>query len=112
MVGQWKSVLFAAFLVSVIGSNAASRGKRQSEDAPDIEKILEDPSHPDHIYARWNYTDHKLGSSIEQMMKKLMPMVIRGSSSIDLSGPCMAAMFKMFLGMRQGKLWPFLSKND
>ncbi|GFT33769.1 uncharacterized protein TNCV_4382841 [Trichonephila clavipes] len=98
MAGQWKWVLFAAFWMGVF-----------REGATDMESILEDPDHPDYIYAKWNYSDHKLAESMEQMMKKLMPMVIRGSSSIELSGPCMGAMFKMFLGMRQGKLWPFLS---
>ncbi|CAL1270723.1 unnamed protein product [Larinioides sclopetarius] len=74
----------------------------------EIEKILENPDHPDYIYASWNNTDKKLTESTEQIMKKLMPMVIRSSSSVELSGPCMAAMFKMLMGMRQGKLWPFL----
>ncbi|GIY04854.1 uncharacterized protein CDAR_232841 [Caerostris darwini] len=113
MACQWKVVLFAAFLMSVFGTNVATRDKRQSdEEMPsEIEKIMEDTDHPDFIFAHWNHTDKKLAQSIEQMMKKLMPMVIRGSSSVELSGPCMGAMFKMMMGMRQGKLWPFLSKE-
>ncbi|GBM38014.1 hypothetical protein AVEN_206845-1 [Araneus ventricosus] len=111
MGGQWKVLLSAVFLATVFGTASATRAKRQSEEMSEIEKILENPDHPDYIYASWNNTDKKLAESTEQIMKKLMPMVIRSSSSVELSGPCMAAMFKMLMGMRQGKLWPYLSKD-
>ncbi|GIY48245.1 hypothetical protein CEXT_181211 [Caerostris extrusa] len=59
---QWKVVLFAAFLMSVFGTNVATRDKRQSdEEMPsEIEKIMEDTDNPDFIFAHWNYTEKNL----------------------------------------------------
>ncbi|XP_054720877.1 LOW QUALITY PROTEIN: nose resistant to fluoxetine protein 6-like [Uloborus diversus] len=106
MPAAWK-VLFAAFCL--ISTAVAVRDRRQNgEDSNENsvgDKPWENPDHPDYIAASWNYTDHKLAETVEQMMKRLMPTVIRSSSSVELSGPCMAALFKMMLGIRQGKLW-------
>lgn len=104
-----KVVLFFGLCLLFVGPGVSgSREKR--EEMSEIDKILEDPDHPDHIAASWNATDHSFSKTVEQMMKKLMPMVIRSSSSIELSGPCMAALFKMMLGLRQGKLWAYRCK--
>ncbi|KAF8787890.1 hypothetical protein HNY73_009442 [Argiope bruennichi] len=109
MGGQWKVILSAVFLVIAYGTVSASRVKRQNEEMSEIEKILENPI-SEKFLASWKNPGTKI-SKMSPMMKKLMPMVIRSSSSVELSGPCMSAMFKMLMGMRQGKLWPYLSKD-
>ncbi|KAG8178211.1 hypothetical protein JTE90_026979 [Oedothorax gibbosus] len=102
------TILFIGLLFLL--SNVSGNREKRDEEMSEIDKILEDPDHPDHIAAAWNATDHSFSKTVEQVMKKLMPMVIRSSSSVDLSGPCMAALFKMMLGIRQGKLWASRSK--
>lgn len=94
-------------LIFVLGDVAAEKVKRQSEDEeePTMEKIMDSPDHPNYIEANWNNTEHKLNEVIQQMMKRLMPMVIRSSSSVELSGKCMQSLFKMMLALRQDKLW-------
>lgn len=104
-IGIFACAIF--LLIFVLGDIAAEKVKRQSEDEEEetLEKIMDNPDHPDYILANWNYTDHKLNEMIEQMMKRLMPMVIRSSSSVELSGKCMQSLFKMMLAMRQNKPW-------
>ncbi|KFM76134.1 Nose resistant to fluoxetine protein 6, partial [Stegodyphus mimosarum] len=106
MEGNWKVFFWAACFAIIFSMSDAKKVKREDEDNS-MDKILNDPSHPDYISANWHNTDVKIAQGVEQMMKKLMPMVIRSSSSVDLSGPCMASLFKMMLGLRQSKTWAF-----
>ena len=93
-------------LIFVLGVTTQEKVKRQGENEEETyEKIMEDPDHQNYIEANWNFTDYKLNEMIEQMMKRLMPMMIRSSSSVELSGKCMQALFKMMLALRQNKLW-------
>lgn len=109
-MGISRQVVLCGVLL-VLGLSAASRTKRQDDEEDDtVAKVASSPDHPDFILANWNYTDHKFQETVEQMMKRMMPMVIRGSSSIELSGPCMQSLFKLMMGVRQSKVWAYRRK--
>lgn len=99
------------FILFFSGESIAGKVKRESEeDENSLEKIIDNPDHPNYVGANWNNSDNKLKEAVEQMMKRVMPMVIRSSSSVELSGKCMQALFKMMLAVRQSKLWAFRCK--
>ncbi|KAG8178210.1 hypothetical protein JTE90_026978 [Oedothorax gibbosus] len=103
-----EGLVFRIFcLVALFCSSMAAKKKPDKEPSikDSLEAILGNPDHPDFISVSWNNSDYKVTEANEQMMKKMMAMVIRQSSEIELSGPCMSALFKLMQAMRKQKLW-------
>lgn len=102
---HWKVLLgLACLMVSALGLARSADGE---EDRNSMEYILSHPEHPDYYPVAWNDTDYKLIKATEDAVKKLMPMIVRQSSEINLSGPCMASLFKMILAIRKQKVWAY-----
>lgn len=101
----WIVCIFAIFEVAICATEKNS--KDDEVDKNSVEYILEHPEHPDFYAVGWNYTDYKLMKSTEDLVKKIMPMIIRQSSEITISGPCMAALFKMLLAFKKQTPWAY-----
>lgn len=106
---QWSAALGIVCLLAVFDVAISATGKNGTaeEDTNSIEYILQHPEHPRFHPVAWNDTDYKLIKGTEDMIKKLMPMIVRQSSEINLSGPCMAALFKMILAIRKQRTWAY-----
>lgn len=109
---EWRVVLgivvWQAITILAATPDQEKNGEVQ-EDTNSIEYILEHPEHPMFYPVAWNDSDYKMIKATEDMVKKIMPMVIRSSSEIDLSGPCMASLFKMILAIKKQKMWAYNS---
>lgn len=101
----WIVCIFAIFDVAICATEKNS--KNDEEDKNSVEYILQHPEHPDYHAVGWNYTDYKLMKATEDLVIKLMPIIIRQSSEITISGPCMAALFKMLLAFRKQTFWAY-----
>lgn len=54
--------------------------------------------------------ENKMKNLIDDVIKKVLPYVIRSSADIRLSGRCMASIFKLVLGMQKLQEWAIKSK--
>ena len=54
----------------------------------------------------------KMKNLIDDVIKKVLPYVIRSSADIRLSGRCMASIFKLVLGMQKLQEWAIKSKSN
>ncbi|GFR15109.1 nose resistant to fluoxetine protein 6 [Trichonephila clavata] len=52
----------------------------------------------------------KMKSLIDDVIKRVLPFVIRSSADIRLSGRCMASIFQMVIGMQKLQEWAVRSK--
>lgn len=54
----------------------------------------------------------KMKGLIDDVIKKVLPYVIRSSADIRLSGRCMASIFQLVLGMQKLQEWAIKSKTN
>lgn len=102
----------AICLIALFSSNMAAKekSKKEPQDKDSLEAILNNPDHPDFLYVSWNNSDYKVIDATNQMVKKMMAMVIRSSSDVEISGPCMSALFKLMQAIRKQNPWAYKCK--
>ncbi|XP_015917242.1 nose resistant to fluoxetine protein 6 isoform X2 [Parasteatoda tepidariorum] len=93
-------------LLILPGLNYA-RDRKSNKDDLSLGDPLQNPNHPDHIFAKWNASDHEIIASTEKFAKKIMAMAIRSGSEVQLSGPCMSALFKLIQAIRKQAIWAY-----
>ena len=107
---EWRCAFWIVCLIAFFDVAICATEKNDKEDEVDknsVEYILQHPEHPDFYSVGWNDTDYKLIKATEDLVKKIMPIIIRQSSEITISGPCMAALFKMLLAFKKQKVWAY-----
>ncbi|KFM61611.1 hypothetical protein X975_19597, partial [Stegodyphus mimosarum] len=71
---------------------------------PPITEIVEEPEENGELKT-FDEVETKMKGLIEDVIKKVLPYVIRSSADIRLSGRCMASIFKLVLGMQKLQEW-------
>lgn len=108
-----KSVWALVFVVTIlIVKSDANLNKSRFAIFPDYPPSARDEEVEEKTGELQTFQDveSKMKGLIEDVIKKVLPYVIRSSADIRLSGRCMASIFKLVLGMQKLQEWAIKSK--
>ncbi|XP_067126507.1 nose resistant to fluoxetine protein 6-like [Centruroides vittatus] len=97
--------LFTIFSISLAIDEVPEANYTKNEDDNTTENPEESTTVD--VLKAWLNTERKAQENIEELVRKMLPMLIRGSAEVNISTPCQASILKLVFALRQNKPWAY-----
>ncbi|XP_064456988.1 nose resistant to fluoxetine protein 6-like [Ornithodoros turicata] len=105
----WPAVLCACTVLPIFLLSSANAAATTPSDVNDVQhrKPSDNRTLDQRILRSWEKFERNLQGIVDTISKKMLPIVIRRSSELDVSEECKGALLKVFFGIRSLKRWAF-----